>query len=73
MATKKEENSFEIVCRDIYCKHVRDTQEKVISHFWKLFHAQDKVIMRIDPKKYGIKLIDPEDFRYLDRGFKFHK
>ena len=73
MATKKEENSFEIVCRDIYCKHVRESQEIVIKHLKFLFHGQDKVLMRLDPQKYGIKFIDPKDLQDPDGGFKFAK
>ena len=73
MATKKEENISEIVCLDNYCKHIRNSQEKLIAQFKFLFHAQDKILMRLDPQKYGIRFIDPEDLPTLDRGYKFKK
>ena len=73
VSSSSDDKNWEIVCRDIYCKHVRDSQEKVISYLKFHFHAQDKILMRLDPKRYGIKFIDPEDLPDLDRGFKFHK
>jgi len=56
-------------CKDAFCKREREMLMKENSSFRWLFNAQDRILMRLDKRKFNLRFY-PFD---ADQGYKFKK